>query len=144
MLLHDHPVNEARAARGVPIVNSLWLWGNGGVGSQHSAATLTCLGDNAYLSGVCRLNEWPSPKPADSADDMLGAIDRSKSTVFVAGDLTVDAFEGLWLEPFIEALKQNHFDRLELVLDEWLLTIDRWRLRRFWRRSLPLTAWAAA
>ena len=31
MLLHDHPVNAAREARGEPAVNSLWLWGGGRV-----------------------------------------------------------------------------------------------------------------
>jgi hypothetical protein len=29
MLLHDHPVNQAREARGELPVNSLWLWGGG-------------------------------------------------------------------------------------------------------------------
>lgn len=29
MLLHEHPVNEAREARGALPVNSLWLWGGG-------------------------------------------------------------------------------------------------------------------
>jgi len=31
MLLHDHPVNQAREARGELPVNSLWLWGGGGL-----------------------------------------------------------------------------------------------------------------
>jgi len=31
MLWHDHPVNEERAARGLPPVNSVWFWGGGGV-----------------------------------------------------------------------------------------------------------------
>ena len=29
MLLHEHPVNQAREARGELPVNSLWLWGGG-------------------------------------------------------------------------------------------------------------------
>ena len=29
MLLHDHPVNAAREARGEPAVNSVWCWGAG-------------------------------------------------------------------------------------------------------------------
>ena len=29
MLLHDHPINQAREARGELPVNSLWLWGGG-------------------------------------------------------------------------------------------------------------------
>lgn len=30
MVLHEHPVNQAREARGLPVVNSLLLWGGGG------------------------------------------------------------------------------------------------------------------
>lgn len=29
MVLHEHPVNQAREARGLPVVNSLLLWGGG-------------------------------------------------------------------------------------------------------------------
>jgi hypothetical protein len=29
MVLHAHPLNQARAARGAPVINSLWLWGGG-------------------------------------------------------------------------------------------------------------------
>ncbi|MFO1249785.1 MAG: hypothetical protein U1E77_01245 [Inhella sp.] len=29
MLLHEHPINQARAARGALIVNSVWMWGAG-------------------------------------------------------------------------------------------------------------------
>ena len=29
MLLHAHPVNEAREARGEPTINSVWFWGGG-------------------------------------------------------------------------------------------------------------------
>lgn len=39
MLLHDHPVNQAREARGALPVNSLWLWGGG----HHPAASLTAV-----------------------------------------------------------------------------------------------------
>lgn len=29
MLFHDHPVNQAREARGEPAINSVWIWGEG-------------------------------------------------------------------------------------------------------------------
>jgi len=29
MLLHEHEVNAARAARGAPVINALWIWGGG-------------------------------------------------------------------------------------------------------------------
>lgn len=40
MLLYHHPVNDARAARGVPIVNSFWISGTGALPEMpHQAAT---------------------------------------------------------------------------------------------------------
>ena len=38
MLLHDHPVNQAREARGDLPVNSLWLWGGGHQPAHPTAA----------------------------------------------------------------------------------------------------------
>src|SRR5260221_12068527 len=31
MLLHEHPVNAEREARGEPALNSVWFWGGGGI-----------------------------------------------------------------------------------------------------------------
>jgi len=40
MLLYHHPVNDARSARGVPIVNSFWISGSGALPElPHQAAT---------------------------------------------------------------------------------------------------------
>lgn len=38
MLLHSHPVNDARAARGAPVINSLWLHGTGSLPEPSRAA----------------------------------------------------------------------------------------------------------
>lgn len=38
MLLHNHPVNEARSERGVPVVNSFWLSGSGAASAESAAA----------------------------------------------------------------------------------------------------------
>ncbi len=35
MLLHEHAINQARAARGLPAINSLWLWGAGRTSELH-------------------------------------------------------------------------------------------------------------
>ncbi|MGK2951850.1 MAG: hypothetical protein ACSLEZ_05630 [Thiobacillus sp.] len=46
MLLHDHPVNQAREMRGQLPVNSLWLWG-GGTLPQMQPHALRVVTDNA-------------------------------------------------------------------------------------------------
>lgn len=38
MLLYSHPVNDARAARGAPVINSLWLHGTGSLPEPSKAA----------------------------------------------------------------------------------------------------------
>ncbi|MDH2915497.1 MAG: hypothetical protein PXX77_01330, partial [Gallionella sp.] len=47
MLLHEHPVNTAREARGLPTINSLWLWGGGCASSIDS--NLEVLGSDESL-----------------------------------------------------------------------------------------------
>ncbi|MFM7459641.1 MAG: hypothetical protein ACKO15_02210 [Burkholderiales bacterium] len=41
MLLHEHPVNQIRAANAIPVINGLWIWGGG------SVETILCASDPA-------------------------------------------------------------------------------------------------
>ncbi|MCB1745096.1 MAG: hypothetical protein KDK91_32310, partial [Gammaproteobacteria bacterium] len=45
MVLHSSPVNAARATRGLPIINSLWLWGEGCLPTTGGGAPLAEGGD---------------------------------------------------------------------------------------------------
>jgi hypothetical protein len=56
MLLHEHRVNEQRAARGLPAVNSVWLWGVGVADTPAAAARGVLLTDDAWLAGLWRLH----------------------------------------------------------------------------------------
>lgn len=38
MLLHEHPINQTRAANGIPAINGLWIWGGGSVEAVLSAS----------------------------------------------------------------------------------------------------------
>lgn len=143
MLLHDHPVNAARAARGVPAANALWLWGGATRSASPRPPAAVCIGRNAYLHGVSLANGWPRPIEARHARDMLQACS-TPSTVAVLDDVTPSAFEADWLPVILDALKMKRIERLELVLDEWLVTLDRWRWRRFWRRPLRFMEWGTA
>jgi len=46
MLLHDHPVNQRREARGQLPVNSLWIWGGGVLPQARPPATLKVAADH--------------------------------------------------------------------------------------------------
>jgi hypothetical protein len=145
MLLHDHPINEARALRNVPSVNALWLWGSGVAAAARKAGkSHACFGDNDYLRGICSVNGWNAPSYDVSVDAAIGQAKQDQTTVFVLTNLLAADFDTRWLAPAVAALKRDAISRLELVIDEWHLTIDRWQLRKFWRGALPLDSWARA
>jgi hypothetical protein len=56
MLLHDHPVNERRAACARPAVNSVWIWGIGGARMPTVRVAGDLLADDAWLAGLWRLH----------------------------------------------------------------------------------------
>ena len=55
MLLHAHPVNEAREARGEPAVNSLWLWGAGRAAGRGAGPLASVAADDPSALGLARL-----------------------------------------------------------------------------------------
>lgn len=67
MLLHDHPVNVAREARGLPAINSVWLWGAGHKTPLHTALDAVG-GDDALSADFARVAGIPL---AASLADML-------------------------------------------------------------------------
>jgi len=73
MLWHDHPVNGARAARGLPPVNSVWFWGCGraAAGPAGGGQRLPPLhADNPLLTGLWhQLGGEMVPLPAENAAD---------------------------------------------------------------------------
>ncbi len=55
MLLHEDPVNEARAARGAAAVNGIWLWGGGARRAAAPAARgLEVWSDRLHVLGLAR------------------------------------------------------------------------------------------
>src|SRR5256885_15089389 len=55
MLLHEHPVNAEREARGVPALNSIWFWGGGGIAAAKA---------RPFSAGVARRPLAPGRPPA--------------------------------------------------------------------------------
>ena len=144
MLLHDHAVNDARTARGLPAANALWLWGNGPKIEVREQGEISCIGCNGYLRGICRAHSWPPPTEIHSMQELLTVARARARTVAMVEAHDLNDFESQHLTTLLDALRAGAIQRLTLVLDEWRIDIDRWRWRRFWRGALPLTEWSRA
>jgi len=161
MLLHEHPVNAAREARGEPALNSVWFWGGGALDAAAARPFSTVIGDDPLARGLALaagLSARPLPKDADS---MLATAD-TEGMALVVLDALQDAGDGDgarlrerraalerdWFEPLLAALRSGRIGMLTLSLPgaDSLLEVETVRsdLRRFWRLRKPLAAYTAS
>jgi hypothetical protein len=164
MLLHDHPLNEAREARGEPEMNSVWFWGGGttpAVPGRHFASVSS--NDPTALALAAAGDTHAVPLPAD-AGVWLGEIASAKSNgeshLAVLDDLAtavtyddpdawrtrITALEARWFAPLVNALGRGHIEALALVAlgeeTSCRFSLHRPDLLKFWRRAKALSAYA--
>ena len=142
MLLHDHPVNESRARRGLPVINAIWVWGQGVVPESASTKNLpTVFADDPYARGICVLHLRSAIAVPATSDALFPAIAGSSRAVAVIPADDLDSLDARWIGPLTAALSARKLARLDFVLDGWHLQLDRAALRRFWRKARPLSGW---
>jgi hypothetical protein len=142
MLLHEHPVNDARARRGLPAINALWLWGTGALAPLQSHKTLPpAFGDEPYLNGIYKLHRQSVQALPGTCNELLCAIATAQRAIAVVPVAGIDSLETQWIEPLRRALAAGAIDRVDLILDGWHLDVSRASMRRFWRRPLPPAQW---
>jgi len=141
MLLHEHPVNVARARRGVPEINAGWFHGGGELREPQRYSLPQAFGDDLYLRGIYRLNEIDVTAAPPDAQTMLARL-QSRAVAVVAAD-DVDALEAAWIAPLTRALATGAIARLDLVLDCWRITATRPALLKFWRSPRTPAEWVA-
>jgi hypothetical protein len=148
MLLHDHPVNQRRTRTGLPVVNALWPWGSGieaGNDSAHlgSSHLPVACGDLPYLRGIYRENQSLIRPAARDCAGLLESVANAARVIAVVEVEEQSVLEDNWVAPLVRALAAGRLARLDLVLDDWHLDASRSALRRFWRKALPPSRWAA-
>ncbi len=160
MAWFEHPVNEAREARGLPAVNSIWFHAQGAMQpvrspfarvSSHAPATRGL----ALAAGVA------TGAPPASFDALLAAPDAAAPAAGAAHTTLVeldpfsapyigqdwarwnDAFAALqtdWFAPALDALLNGRLGELGLTLcgdtGSVTLNVTRGDLRKFWRRRV--------
>lgn len=141
MLLHEHPVNIQRQARGAPAINAVWIHGEGMLSDVPSVSLPESCGEDPYLRGIYRLHDKPvGAQPAD-AKALLAQLRASTVAVIDAADL--DSLETQWLAPLGRALLNGAISKLTVMFDEWGVSADRADLFKLWRRERPPMEWAA-
>ena len=68
VVLHNHPHNAARAARGKPPINSLWFWGGGVLPDHVTSTSPTLYSDDPLLQGLAHVAKL-MPMPLDAFND---------------------------------------------------------------------------
>jgi hypothetical protein len=139
MSLHEHEVNQRRAARGLPPINSLWLWGGGFAPPRETQAMPTLFSNDPLLLGYwdsrnARAKLWPGSM-ADCLRD-----EESAGFVAVAPDNDdAPAFLEDCLAQLRDAIGQKRLDRVTILFRDGLRADSvRAQRLRFWRRGSPL------
>src|SRR6266853_3636087 len=73
MLLHEHPVNAGREARGAPALNSVWFWGGGVIDASKDRPFSTVFGDDPLARGLALAAGIPARALPKDAGAMLAA-----------------------------------------------------------------------
>jgi hypothetical protein len=145
MLLHEHPVNAGRAARGEAAMNGLWLWGVGGDALPALPATLPALATtDACLAALWRRADTKVAAPPAAADALLdvGAGEGHVVTLEL-GALAASPVDALgemeerWFAPLERALARGRLEGVDLWLGGWTVACAPRDRLRFWRRGAP-------
>jgi hypothetical protein len=159
MLLHGHPVNAAREARGEPAVNSLWLWGVGALPVAPPSPWYSVSADDPVALGLARIagarqralperaDAWLEGTPQEGRHLVLLDTLRTPLALGHSADYgeRIDTLEKLWFAPLLAALRAGRVGMLTLHVPGSLGTsfeTVRGDLRRFWRRPRTLEKYA--
>jgi hypothetical protein len=152
MVLHAHPVNEAREARGEAAVNSIWLWGPGRA-ARASCRWQSVAADDPSVLGAARLAGARQRALPRSAGDWLDRLPEDGRHLAVLdslrakpGQVALDRLEQEWFEPLLAALRSGRIGMVSVhvpdAADALSFETIRADLRRFWRLAKPLERYA--
>lgn len=159
MLLHNHPVNEARETRGDAPINGVWLWGGGTLPGKVASPFSAVWADETLAHGLARAAQVPrSPLPASATEWHAAAGSGSEHLIVLDslcgpaqyGDVhgwreRVERLERDWFAPLADMLRKGQIARLSIAAIDAehcrAFTVERGELWRFWRGKKALTSY---
>ncbi len=159
MVLHAHPANAAREARGAFPVNSLWLWGAGRAPKGARGAWQSVAADDPVVRGAARLAgarahalprtglEWLERLAPDGRHLAVPDALRAPLALGDAEGLraALESLERDWFAPLLAALRSGRIGMVTVHVPDRLgasFETIRGDLRRFWRRPKALERYA--
>jgi hypothetical protein len=162
MLLHEHPVNQAREARGELPVNSVWFWGAGVLPQAAELRYRQICSDDPVARGIAILggvHAAPAPRSANQWLEREAESGEGRYLVMLEGlrkavrEQGIDAWRSAlqdcehdWFAPLQEALRHDRIGMLTIhalaphcTLSAEIISGD---LVKFWRRAKPLAVYA--
>jgi len=148
MLLHAHPVNQAREARGELPINSLRLWGAGRAPRSARCPWQSVAADDPAVRGAARLAGTRHRPLPGSAQDWLERLpeDGRQLALLDARETALAELEQRWFAPLLGALRAGRIGMVTLHAPDGAEEVSfetiRGDLRRFWRRVKPIEHYA--
>jgi len=132
VILHNHPINERRAAAGKPPVNSLWFWGASvlpdHVATPHSAIFSDDEAIQAFAT-MAKAAAMPLPTRYGAAGgERLFDLRHERDLARLQSD---------WIEPMLRDLRSSQLSHVALdFADDTRFVLRGGQRWRFWRRPL--------
>jgi hypothetical protein len=142
MVLHEHPVNLRRVERGLPAVNSVWLWGVGSAGVVQPPPEGVLLTDDDWLTGLARQLGADAGTPDEFAAALAGESPTIRLGLANAappdGASALLALERHVFAPARAALASGTLHEASFLLGNAIFEVTARARWQFWRRSRPL------
>lgn len=135
MVLHGAAVNEARAARGQPPLNSVWFWGAGSPPRRESAPPELIIGDDDLGAACARHLGIAFERDVAALPDVLAGGAHAAILVLAptTGTALPDFFANI-LQPAWTALRRGRLARIDIHTRAAALSLTAAARWRPWRR----------
>lgn len=159
MLFFTHPVNELRREKGLPEINSVWIWGEGQLPATQvnnleisKRSEWTIYSSDIYLQGIAKLTGANSQKTPENYQAWLKSSPSYRSLIMPdnifekSNELSLETWlsvvqwlEDEWFKPLELALKNVEIDSLLINLgSEKRFHLTPKHLNKFWRLNKSL------
>jgi hypothetical protein len=126
MWLFDHAVNRRRLEIQQPVINALWLWGEGAADAEAPSLSGWTAGEDPLFGSFAPVSRYPGA----STSGVVAVPDWPGSAAW-------QDVEERWLAPALADLRAGRLESIELSARRRCMRFNARAMWRFWRRARP-------